>query len=580
MASSRDTCASRNSNPGTRHRPCSTPSWPRRSCRWPGWLPKLRNGGGRVDLIRTVGEHHPDSPDRLHFDHRLSVFDLPPNKTRSTDTGDPATSRDVLPEFGNPDGGLVSHSPVLPGGAASLSSVTPPSEGRANKPAPADTPTASTASTSDAAPVFASEPLDPSAGKRVKSAHSRSGSGHTMQPYTAIQPYTALPVISVTPETPYIPVNANKSSGAPWRKDANGNELRGLPVIRDFDLAPMRDLIAWNGQGAPPEGPAFNDPDLKKLTAEVNNGQQFGLIQVNVSYTNPNGGGRVRLWTDQAKTTEIPSGGFLPDYPTCDFYVEGINPSAAENDVTISVTYDNGTVGVGAAATLTVTPMINSFTVTRKNPPTASFYRNASHVILGISSGDQADGAPRGSDATAVRYDADLNVRGISGDPGFIQNVTGLIRGSPAVALANGTQYNISLGDATLPMEDADLEAALPFYRTIPTALYGPLQKVVYSYDTPTFTDDRFAGQIESMDITFQARLYLTWIFGDNTIYTLARDDWQAVFQSTNLDHDPIMSPSSIVSVDPVVLTHTDPAKLTGPIFNNVGSAPGFWVQV
>jgi hypothetical protein len=60
------------------------------------------------------------------------------------------------------------------------------------------------------------------------------------------------PTISLTPSSTFIPVNANRTSNSPWQRDAANNELVGLPIVRDFNLTPMRDISGWGGQGAPP----------------------------------------------------------------------------------------------------------------------------------------------------------------------------------------------------------------------------------------------------------------------------------------------------------------------------------------
>jgi hypothetical protein len=96
----------------------------------------------------------------------------------------------------------------------------------------------------------------------------------------------ANPTISLTAATTFIPVNANRTSMSPWLLDDTNREQVGLPVIRDFDLNPMRDLTGWNRQGAPPPGPAITDPELKLMTATVtpNGYPPLGPIQVIVSY--------------------------------------------------------------------------------------------------------------------------------------------------------------------------------------------------------------------------------------------------------------------------------------------------------
>ena len=53
-----------------------------------------------------------------------------------------------------------------------------------------------------------------------------------------------------------------------------------------------------------------------------------------------------------------------------------------------------------------------------------------------------------------MAYSAGLNVKEIGGVPWFLQNVTALNHGEPAVVLTNGSKYNPSFGTATFPMLD------------------------------------------------------------------------------------------------------------------------------
>ena len=67
-------------------------------------------------------------------------------------------------------------------------------------------------------------------GEMIDTTTAMTGGGYCMAP-------GAPPTIDLTAETQHIPVNANRTSGSPWRKDAAGTVLTGLPVVRDFDLA-------------------------------------------------------------------------------------------------------------------------------------------------------------------------------------------------------------------------------------------------------------------------------------------------------------------------------------------------------
>lgn len=354
--------------------------------------------------------------------------------------------------------------------------------------------------------------------------------------------------------------------------------------------------------GQPPAGPAINDPDLKKMTATVANPIGASPMQVFVIYSDADndGGGFIRLWKDQSKTQQIGlthtgNGvfqGSLPSFPTCDFYIEGIRPSKAANDVKVKVRYTSGMPGPGqpppapveAEKTLAVTPIVSEFSVNPKDPATATFIADDEGRIYGISSGEQPNGGVQGATKPGVKYTADLTVSGIDGDAWFLQNVTDLSYGESAVTLRDGSRYDPSFGDATFPILDwvePPAGAPMPFYPSIAGLVYDSNRKMIGSIDTPAIgSSTLFAGQLDEMDIIFQARMYLVWKYSDDTIYTLARADWQAVFQSTNLDHDPVLLASSVVSVSPMVRMNTDPAKIVGPTYNSIVEAAGFWVQV
>jgi hypothetical protein len=214
--------------------------------------------------------------------------------------------------------------------------------------------------------------------------------------------------------TPFVPVNANRTSGSPWQKDAAGNEQPGLPVVRDFDLSPMRNLGGWNGVGDPPAGAAIIDPELKALTATVVDGPPIGTITVVVANS---GQGRIRLWTDQSKTTEIPSGGVLPGYPVYTFYAEGIEPSQSLNDITVQVITEIQGASYVDERQLTVTPVTAEFSVTPKQGGQVTYLLNGDGQVVGLNSGTQSMlGGPADSGGTdpnkvGAIFTADLNPR-------------------------------------------------------------------------------------------------------------------------------------------------------------------------
>ena len=118
----------------------------------------------------------------------------------------------------------------------------------------------------------------------------------------------------------------------------------------------------------------------------------------------------------------------------------------------------------------------------------------------------------------------------------------------------------------------------MPFYPTFPGVVYDSNRKMIGSADTPALAEPTlFAGKLSSMDITFQARMYLVWKFPDSTIYTLAYADWQVVFKASTWPLFGLqLSPNSVVSASLKVLNHADPAKITAPAFNSAAT----WVLV
>lgn len=532
------------------------------------WFPET--GTTTENVPAPVGRSRPNTVDIGPADRPEFVVAQPSTEARgSTDAVDMLTSayRVSLPDgFGVDPDALLIAAPVTPANRASSIPVT-------GTPRPGAEP----------APILAPRPLETTApvGTEISAPkgspplipRGKGGGG--------ITPSYVGPDISLGADTLYIPVNANITSKSPWKKDAAGADLKGLPQVRDFDLSPMRDLTGWGGVGAPPAGPAIADPDLKKMTATVVNGDPIGLIKVEVIYTNANSG-QIRLWTDQTKTTEITSGAYLANYPVANFYVEGTRPSQAQNDIAVKVTYTGEEMSRVDQVPLTVTPVVDEFSVTPKDPATVTFLKTVGGAIYGISSGEQADGAAEGAAKAGVKYTADLNVRGIAGEGFFLQNVTDLTHAAPAVLLTDGKKYNPSFGTATFPMLDwvaPPLGAPKPFYATAPGFVYDSNRKMIVSLDTPALGDiTLFASKISSMDATFKARMYVVWKYPDDTIYTLARADWQAVFKAAT---DPVaglqLLPASVVTASPKVFSNVDPGTISDPSYNSIVKGAGFW---
>jgi hypothetical protein len=400
------------------------------------------------------------------------------------------------------------------------------------------------------------------------------------------------PSITLTPSTTFIPVNANRTSQSPWQKNAAGNDREGLPVVRDFDLNPMRDLSGWNGLNLPPPGPAIDDPDLKKMTATVTNANP-GPVSVFVTYSgvDNNGGGLVRLWLKQSKEQPIflnhlGNGvyqGILPNFPTTDFYVEGIRPSKTANDVKIKVSYTPimGPTVFSAETTLTVTPVVKEFSVTPKEGGQVTFLKNNVGQIVGLNSGAQAKngGWPDGTDvhpndlsgAGAVFFAVVEPRTGIEGTPEFLQTIV-VTNGDPSgVSLSGIGDYNMGLDGEIFPILDT-FPALVPFYQS----LKGPnnSDKVqMTAKDSPIVVEKElyntsgWAGLIARMDVTYSLRLHLVWQFPDDTIFSLAKVDWSVVFRADSPDGDLVIDPASVITANPFELNNLNPARVLGPVF-------------
>ncbi len=111
--------------------------------------------------------------------------------------------------------------------------------------------------------------------------------------------------------------------------------------------------------------------------------------------------------------------------------------------------------------------------------------------------------------------------------------------------------------------------------------LYDANRKMIGAVDAPALGSDTFAGLFSSMDATFQARMYLVWKYDDGTIYSLARADWQAVFQAATSIFGLQLTTNSVVSKSPMVVSNADPGKVVGPVYNSFMNLPPgvFWVS-
>lgn len=431
---------------------------------------------------------------------------------------------------------------------------------------------------------------------------------------------TAAPSLTLTGDS-FVPVNANKTNGSKWKEirgadPSDGNytytpnptppavrqvrELVGIPWVRDFDLRPMRDLSAWDGQGTPPAGAAITDPDLKAFTATLADAGTT-QIAISVTYNSASEGGRIKLWKEATKETEIaltPNGdgktfsGTLPDAPTSMFFVEGMKPSKAAEDITITISTPERQIGppvqtvpaLSATKKISVTPIVGAFSVTPKNPPTTTFFKRGDGVAIGMTSGRQsADGeqnAPNSGDIGA-KFKADLIKSGVQGEGRFVQVITEFSNGlanNKAMTISNGLSMGWGpMAGYSLPLVDS-FAGKEPFYDIALTTANTPDRHTFESEDTPAFgvTGAQMAGSTMTMfDLTFKATLNLVWKFAsDNTVYSLADIDWQTVFRASlnpqgvlTVDAASVTSVTRPVAPATYIITNADPKRMSAPVF-------------
>jgi hypothetical protein len=128
--------------------------------------------------------------------------------------------------------------------------------------------------------------------------------------------FNPVPMSLTMPGGQYVPVNAN---------DDNGSAIAyEIPTTRDFNFGGPLPLDTND-----PNGGRLKDPELQEVDVWVNN-----LAQLNGQFvlttTQLGGPGQIRLWTDQSKSAEIPSGTtYTKDTLPTKFFVEGLNPTTA-----------------------------------------------------------------------------------------------------------------------------------------------------------------------------------------------------------------------------------------------------------
>ena len=407
------------------------------------------------------------------------------------------------------------------------------------------------------------------------------------------------PSITVELSTAFVPVNANKTSGSPW-KQVNGVDQVGLPTKRDFEVAPI------------PGG----DPELKAVTVRVTNPHAKNTLHVGISSaTAGQPGGWAGVYIDSAKTRPLsPLGGQgrmdtqpvpqaagagqfqwmesnIPAEFT--FYLEGKEPSRQVQDVVLKVRYrglDNPDVPAESNLVqkpFTVTPVLVEFSGNKDGDgKTMVVKAGADGSVVGIKSG------LLGSTQRGAVFTADYNPRtNVNGRGRFLQNIESW---TPKYGTTNTNRictwytserwewYSMSDGTVvptlvpanTYPLIDSPTHDSIPFY----LAEHNLENATRHRFDTSDSPGYYLPLSVPAgtvlVDTTsdFVARMYTVWEYEDETIYPFASVGWSVHFKLImRADGSVTTDANSGTSVGETVRSHAEPAVITGPTYNELG---------
>jgi hypothetical protein len=365
----------------------------------------------------------------------------------------------------------------------------------------------------------------------------------------------------------FVPVNAD---------DDNGSAVtNGIPAQRDFDVAPL----------------PVNDQDLLAASLE---------IQCSVGGTltwglgPPAGTGNINAWMDQKKTQQLqlPATTTPPDQ-TINFFIEGTHESSVANDVTLFFTFtyvgspDGSLVTVKAQQQITVTPLINSFTLT---PAGGTNGQNIVFTVgMNANSGlwAKATGKNVGVAGDGMVFAANVNDTNLSGDLTFIHNVENVQNGvNVPTKDNNGNLVGFLYGQGG-PAASANLVVkdvkAFPLLDVNPGANHPDYDYVDFSIlqndgttyaiqagDAPATGNPTGSGFGTGLDLKFTFTMWLFWRYS-NTVggvatsvyYPMAKDNWQVVFQANSSTGSPpidqIQVLHGITSPNPYTPTNNPP---------------------
>ena len=269
---------------------------------------------------------------------------------------------------------------------------------------------------------------------RAGSGGGQSGSGAGHRNSTLSPMADPSPTLSLNFSTTSIPLNAD---------DDNGSAItNGIPATRDFNATNLPQV----------------DPELKAATI-TNTYPSGGMYTLDWSADSDAG---ISFWADQQKKQPITPG--LQPETLSNYYVEGDQPSSAQGDVLVFLTYWYGyenTESVETIVNLTVTPIVNSFTLTPGGGA------NGQNIVF-VNGRDGTDGvqAATPGGGPGISFAANLTITSMPGQPVFVQNVLRIDNGY------NETQYNgqpvavLYTEGNTPPAENLVVMAPLPVLDT------------------------------------------------------------------------------------------------------------------
>jgi hypothetical protein len=326
-----------------------------------------------------------------------------------------------------------------------------------------------------------------------------------------------------TPE--YVPVNGD---------DDNGSAVtNGIPVRRDFSVSPL----------------PIPDPELKSATV-VNTCPRGGSYQISTPWDGTTG--VITLWKDTQKNNRQPLSLTDPPGHSFSFYIEGQRESHQIGDVQLQVTYGwsdpvtQQVTTVTASNSVTVTPVINAFTLT----PAGGGGQNMAFTTKGL----QAEILPN---TPGITFAASVNYTNLPGALTFVQNCTevdngynGTTLGYPSYQPAALTYVLgndpagaiLAIKDGSLPLLDIKVTATDPDYTF--DFVINQADGTTYAIqadDSPYTNTGVYDPKATAVDLRLAFTTWLVWRYlntvgGQPTLvyYPIAWGNWQAVFYATS----------------------------------------------